>query len=317
MTLDPILTAFLADLRTRGVPRPHEVPPQTARDMYHLRSAAMRERGAPPEMAQVQDRTIPGPAGELPVRIYRPRVGVQLPTVLFAHGGGYVLCDVESHDPVARRLAAMTDAVVVSLDYRRAPEDPFPAAVEDTVTAMRWVRGHLAELGGSSAWGTAGDSAGANLTAVGAHLMLDDATDEPPITAQLHFYPAVDAATPYPSRDEFGSGFGLDAETIDYFVNAYAAGADLADPRISPLRFPSHAGMPPTLVVTAGCDPLRDEGLAYVEALRAAGVPTEWQDAPSLFHAFVDLVPMVPAAAQAVEAGNRRFGQLLRGIPAD
>lgn len=317
MALDPILAAFLDDLRARGVPRPHEVPPERAREMYHLRSAAMRERGAPPEVAEVTDRTIPGPGGQLPVRVYRPRLGEALPTVLFAHGGGYVLCDVDSHDPVARRLAVLTDAVVVSIDYRRAPEHPFPAAVEDTLAAMRWVRGHLDELGGCPTWGTAGDSAGANLTCVGAHLMRDDVSDEPPITAQLHLYPAVNAVGRYPSREQFGSGFGLDAETIDYFVAAYAAGADLADPRISPLLFPSHAGMPPTIVVTAGCDPLHDEGVAYVEALRAAGVPTEWHDEASLIHAFVDLVPLVPAVARAVERGNRRFGQLLRGLPAD
>lgn len=315
MALDPIIAAYLADLAARGIPKAHEIPVPAARGMYRMRTQMMNDREAPPQLAEVRDIAIPGPAGEIPARVYRPREG-ELPTVLYAHGGGWVVCDVDTHDPVCRRLAVLADAVVVSIDYRLAPEHPFPAAHEDTVAAYQWVREHRSELGGSSVWGAAGDSAGATMTSVAIHL--DRGRTEPADAPAAHlcFYPAVDLTTSYPSQEQFGTGFGLETPTLEYFLDQYAPGADRADPRLSPLRFDSHAGMPPTLVVTAGCDPFHDEGVAYVEALRAAGGSAEWHDASGLIHGFVDLGPMVPAAAAALSAAGTRFGQLLRGIPA-
>ncbi len=311
MQLDPVLVAYFADLEARGVPKAHEVPPDQARSMFELRHQAMREREVPPELADVSDRTIPGPDGKLTVRVYRPRADADLPTVLYLHGGGWVICDIETHDGVCRRLADCADAVVVSLDYRLAPEHPFPAAVDDALAGARWVREHRHELGGTDVWGSAGDSAGATLMSVTAHT-LRDAGEQPAMAAQLFFYPAVDAATTFPSRQRFGVGYGLESETIDHFLRLYAGDADPADPRISPLRFSSHADLPPTLVVAAGFDPLVDESHAYVGALRDAGVPVELHEALGLVHGFVDLGPLVPAAAQALERAGRRFGQMLR-----
>lgn len=314
MALDPILAAYLADLRERGVPKVHEVPAEVGRQMFHVRARMMRELEPPPELAQVIDRSIPGPAGEIPIRIYHPQATGPLPTVLYAHGGGWVICDLDTHDAVCRRLADLAQCVVVAVDYRLAPEHPFPAGLHDTMAALAWLRRMLPELGGTHVWGLAGDSAGANLTSVAAHLLVQDDIDPdlPSPAAHLLIYPAVDAAGDYPSRAAYGVGFGLEQASIDYFVDLYAARGDLLDPRVSPLRFASHAGLPPSLVVTAGCDPLRDEGIAYIAALQEAGVPVAWQDAETLIHGFVDLGPMVPAAAEALARCGRAFGELLR-----
>jgi acetyl esterase len=316
MELDPIIAAYLADLRARGIPPAQDTPVEAARGMYTMRTHLMNQREAPPELAQVHDVLIPGPGGDIPARVYRPRVDEPLPTVLYVHGGGWVLCDIESHDPVCRRLAVLADAVIVSIDYRLAPEHPFPAAHEDTVAAYDWVRAQRGELGGSTVWGAAGDSAGANMTSAAIHLGRATIAPADAPAAHLCFYPAMDLTTRYPSMDRFGTGYGLEEPTLDYFLAQYAAAADPADPRLSPLRFESHEGMPPTIVVTAGHDPFHDEGVAYVEALRAAGVTAHHQDAPGLIHGFVDLGPMVPAAAEALTRAGTRFGELLRGIPA-
>ncbi len=325
-TLDPILTAYFADLAERGVPKVWEVTPQQARDMFHIRARMMRELDPPPELPEVRDIVIPDDAhgtGGIPARVYRPIADLPLPTVLYAHGGGWVICDVDTHDAVCRRLAVLAQAVVVSIDYRLGPEHPFPAAVDDALTAARWVGTHLAELGGSHVWAMAGDSAGGGLTAVATHVLRDErragAGPEvvgPPMAAQLLIYPATDPAGSYESRVRLGSGYGLETESIDYFMRLYAGTSDpaaLTDPRLSPLRYPDHTDLPSAIVATGGFDPLIDEDVAYLEALRAAGVTAEWQNAPGLIHGFVDLGPMIPAAAQALESMGRRLGELLRG----
>ena len=316
--LDPILAAYLADLAERNVPKVWEVTPQQARDMFRIRTRLMREREAPPELPEVRDLTIPTPAGDLRARLYRPVADVPLPTVLYAHGGGWVICDLETHDAVCRHLAVNAQAVVVAIDYRLGPEDPFPAAVEDALAAARWVQSHLGELGGTDVWGMAGDSAGGGLTAVVSHELRSpaDGSEVPPaMAAQLLIYPATDPAGDYESRTRLGEGYGLETGSIDFFLRLYAGSsdpADLTDPWLSPIRYPSHEGLPPAIVVTAGFDPLIDEGVAYVEALRAGGVEVEWQNAETLFHGFVDLGPMVPAAGEALRRMGVAFGQLLR-----
>ena len=314
--LDPILAAYLADLAERNVPKVWEVTPQQARDMFRIRTRMMREREAPPELPEVRDLVIPTPAGDLRARLYRPVADAPLPTVLYAHGGGWVICDLETHDAVCRHLAIDARAVVVAIDYRLGPEHPFPAAVEDALAAARWVQTHLSELGGTDVWGMAGDSAGGGLTAVVSHELLGRAgsSDGPPMAAQLLIYPATDPAGDYESRTRLGTGYGLETGSIDFFLRLYAGSsdpADLTDPRLSPIRYPSHEGLPPAIVVTAGFDPLIDEGVAYAEALRAAGVPVEWQNAETLFHGFVDLGPMVPAAGEALHRMGVAFGELL------
>ena len=205
----------------------------------------------------------------------------------------------------------------MSIDYRLGPEHPFPAAVEDALAAARWVQSHLAELGGTDVWGMAGDSAGGGLTAVVSHELRPPAEDSrvPSMAAQLLIYPATDPAGDYESRTRLGQGYGLETGSIDFFLTLYAGSsdpADLTDPWLSPIRYPSHVGLPPAIVVTAGFDPLIDEGVAYAEALRGSGVKVEWQNAETLFHGFVDLGPMVPAAGEALHRMGVAFGQLLR-----
>jgi acetyl esterase len=243
--------------------------------------------------------------------VYRPEGEGPFPTVVFFHGGGWVIGDLETHDNQARSVARHGRAVVVSVDYRLAPEHPFPAAVDDAVAAARWAAAHLAELGGDDRLAVAGDSAGGNLAAVVAQQLHADGT---PVTAQFLIYPAVDSAGEYPSRVENAKGYFLEQPTMDWFYGHYAGGVDdPADPRLSPLRAADLSGLAPALVVTAEFDPLRDEGEAYAEALRAAGVPVRQQRYDGLIHGFFDMGPISAAAQAAIDESCARFGELLHG----
>ena len=206
--------------------------------------------------------------------------------------------DLDTHDNQARSVARHGRAVVVSVDYRLAPEHPFPAAVDDAVAAARWAAAHLGELGGDDRLGLAGDSAGGNLAAVVAQQLHADGT---PVTAQFLIYPAVDSAGEYPSRVENAKGYFLEQPTMDWFYGHYAGGFDdPADPRLSPLRAADLSGLAPALVVTAEFDPLRDEGEAYARALEDAGGPVTVRRYDGMIHGFFDLGPISPGAKAAV-----------------
>lgn len=309
--LDPHLAAYLADLRERGVPKIQTLTPEQGRAGFRMRTEMLREKAPPPQLPAVDERVIDGPAGPLRLRVYRPAVDRSLPTVLYVHGGGFVVCDLHTHDAICRRLAVDSGAVVASLEYRLAPEHRYPAAVQDALAGARWVRANLAELGGTSVWAMAGDSAGANLTAIATHELRGE--DGPPMTAQLLLYPSVDAAPDYPSKVELAEGYGLEMASIDYFFGHYLgdSAVDLSDPWVSPLHFPDHEGLPPAIIVAAGFDPLRDEAHAYAAALTAAGVPVDLVDASTLIHGFGDLGPLSPAAAAAMQDAGRRLGARL------
>ncbi len=321
--LDPILASYLADLKERGVPPIYELTAQEGRRMFRARTAMLRALQPPPRVARVTDAALHGPGGRLPIRIYRPDGRPGRPTILYLHGGGFVICDLETHDSICRHLALDARAVVVSLDYRLAPEHPFPAAIEDTRYAARWVATNLRSLGGSPAWGLAGDSAGGNLVAVTTHTLRDQERAGSPLprpAAQLLLYPSVDPAGDYESRRRLAVGFGLEEASIRYFLTMYAGTWKphrLTDPRYSPLRYPDHSSLPPAIVTTAGFDPLQDEGFAYSDALRAVGVPVEHRHEPTLIHGYGDLGPMVPQAGVAMRQVGLRFGELLRQRPGD
>jgi acetyl esterase len=251
----------------------------------------------------VEDRTIPGPAGDIPVRVYRPAGSPDpRPGVVYFHGGGFVICDLDTHDGACRRLANALDAVVCSVDYRLAPEDRWPAAAEDAYAATRWVGDHAAELGvDAGRLVVAGDSAGGNLTAVAAQMARDRAG--PPLAFQLLVYPVIDLSDDrhgYPSQTENAEGFFLTNNQMEWYRDQYlAADADGEEPYASPIKASSLAGLPPACVVTAEMDPLRDEGEAYARALEAAGVPVTMHRAPGMFHGFFNMDAVLDGSKDA------------------
>jgi len=269
--------------------------------------------GAGPEVASVIDRTVPGQAAEIPVRIYRPVADTSLTgAVVFFHGGGWVIGDLDSHDGACRELCVGAGVTVIAVDYRLAPESPFPAAVEDCWDATRWVAEHAAELGvDPGRLAVVGDSAGGNLAAVVALLARDHGGPE--LAYQALVYPVTDApGDQWPSRQANGEGYLLTAAQMAWFFDHYVPSEDLrGDWRVSPLRASSHAGVAPALVVTAEFDPLRDEGAAYAQALAASGVPVTHSMYPGAIHVFFQL-PATELGRQVVDEVCGALRQALR-----
>jgi acetyl esterase len=308
--VDPSIAAVLAMLESAGVPPMYEGTPEAGRASFLALTAGARTPEQLVPVASSEDGTVPGAAGDLRARVYRPEGDGPFPTVVFFHGGGWVIGDLDTHDNQARSVCRGARAVVISVDYRLAPEHPFPAAADDAVAAARYVAAHLGEFGGDDRLAVAGDSAGGNLAAVAAQQLHADGT---PVAAQFLIYPAVDSAGEYPSRVENAKGYFLEQPTMDWFYGHYAgAWEDAADPRLSPLHA-DLTGLAPALVVTAEFDPLRDEGEAYAEKLRAAGVRVEQQRYDGMIHGFFDMGPISPAAQAAIEESCARFGELLHG----
>jgi acetyl esterase len=247
--------------------------------------------------------------GGLPARVYRP-ADARGATVVFLHGGGWTLGSVADYDGLARRLADGLSAVVLAVEHRRAPEHPFPAAVDDAVAGTRWAIEHAADLGGDPRRvAVAGDSGGGNLAAVVCQQLRDAGGPQP--VAQLLLYPNVSRGADQPSVRAFGHLPFLTLSDMGWYTRNYVPrGTDLGDPRISPAEG-DLAGLPPALVVTAGADPLHDSGQAYAEALTAAGTRAEWLDLPDLPHGFAHLVALAPAAEEALAQVLARAAVLL------
>ncbi|MBH1933750.1 alpha/beta hydrolase [Streptomyces sp. AV19] len=242
----------------------------------------------PIEVGAVEDGVLPGPAGEIPVRVYRPGgTSGPVPTVVFFHGGGWVAGDLDSHDQITRRLCRDVRAVVVAVHYRRAPEHPYPAPLDDCLAAARHVAGHPGAYGGGRL-AVAGDSAGANLAAVTALVFRDE---QRPLDAQLLAYPPTDGVGDHPSRTGNGEGYLLTTDAMSELERAYTGGdpGTLRSWRISPLRAPDFTGVAPAVVGTAQYDPLRDEGRAYAKALADAGADVFHRTYDGLVHGFLSL----------------------------
>jgi acetyl esterase len=310
MPIDPALEPLLALLNSPDVPTLTEGTPAEARTRFRQFTVDARQPEHLPPVAATEDVTVAG----LPARIYRPEATVEknsVPTLVFLHGGGFVIGDIDTHDDHGRWLCRELGAVVLSVGYRLAPESPWPGPVDDALAAVRWAAGNIDQLGGDPArLAIGGDSAGGNLTAVVAQDLRD--AGGPPIVAQLLLYPSVDFAGDYPSRVENAEGYFLTAADMEWFGHHYLpADADPADPRISPL-LGNLAGLPPAVVVTAEFDPLRDEGEAYAEALRAAGVTTVQHRFDGLIHGFFGMAPVSPAAEKALRTTCGYLRELLR-----
>ena len=265
----------------------------------------LRRREVHPEVRS-DDRTIVGPAGPIPVRVYWPPANGDgdLPVVVFIHGGGWSVGDLDTYDGTARDHAVGAGAVVVSVDYRLAPEHPFPAAVEDVWAATQWVAEHAGELGADpDRLAVAGDSAGGNLAAVVSQLARD--AGGPRILFQLLWYPATTWDTSLPSFTENANAPILGVAAVKGFSRWYAGGVDLSDPpaTLVPARAKNLAGLPPAYIGVAGHDPLRDDGARYAELLAAAGVAVELHNADTLIHGYVGYAEVVPAATEATERG--------------
>lgn len=264
------------------------------------RKAAAIAGGRPVKVGAVRDLEIDGGAGKIRARHYAPALGEGAPLLVFLHGGGFVFGDLDTHDAPCRILCRHGGMHVLAVEYRLAPENKFPAPVEDARAALRWAQRHAAELGADPARvGIGGDSAGANLSAAVAQLA---AAEGAPPACQVLIYPAVDRTHPYPSLDLFADGFFLTRASIAWFHGQYsgAPGTHDRDPRLGPLHAESLAGLAPALVVTAGFDPLRDEGEAYAAALLAAGNMTVLRRFDSLIHGFINMVGVSPVCRDAV-----------------
>ncbi|ALE78144.1 hypothetical protein WY02_06510 [Pseudonocardia sp. AL041005-10] len=279
MPLHPQVEALLNLMAEQGGAPPETMTVAQNRAMIREMAAVS---GPPEPVAAVRDDR----AGDVPVRIYTPEGTGPFPVLVFYHGGGWVIGDLDSHDPVCRSLANRSGAVVVAVDYRLAPEHRFPAAVEDAVAALEWVHAHAAEFDGDpSRIAVGGDSAGGNLSAVVAQHARDHG---PALRFQLLVYPAVDAADQSPSMTENAQGPLLTVAWMEWFMGHYLTGdQDALDPRMSPARTTDLSGLPPALVVTAEFDPLRDQGAAYAAALNAAGVKAELRESPGMIHGFL------------------------------
>jgi acetyl esterase len=300
-TLDPTLQLVLSGLKAfgmNGLASSNDVVASRAQ----MREMTLRFAG-PQVHVGVSDVSIPGPAGEIAARHYRPATTAPTPLLVFYHGGGWTIGDLDTHDALCRLTCRDAEIHVLSVDYRLAPEHPAPAAVDDAYAAFRWAQEHAGDLGaipGKVAVG--GDSAGGNLAAVVCQLARDedDAQGRTPVLQWL-IYPRTDFTAQTRSLSLFADGFLLTKRDIDWFTAQYLGGSAVepTDPRVSPLLAADLSGLPPTLIATAGFDPLRDEGNRYAAALRDAGTPVDLRSTGSLTHGFASLFPLGGGSAVA------------------
>ncbi len=268
--------------------------------------------GPPRPMARVEAHTIPGPRGEIPARLYvsLDASAAPQPLLVYYHGGGWVIGDLDTHDGACRFLAEHSGCRVLSVDYRLAPEHPFPAPVEDAIAAFKWAVEHAGMLGANPGLiAVGGDSAGGNLAAAVCLQVRDAGGPQPAM--QLLLYPPTDATGGQASRDLFAEGFLLTRGDMDWFEAHYLPdGCDHADPRVSMMRAEDVSGLPPAYVATAGFDPLRDEGETYAKRMSEAGVKVALQRQPGLIHGFANLTAICPSARAAMleAAGALRMG---------
>jgi len=308
MALDPQAREVIDLVIKSGRPAYHTLSPKDARQLF--RETRPASTPTPPEIGAIRNITADGPGGPIPLRVYRPAgatAGTPLPALVYFHGGGWVIGDLDTHDVQCRQLTAEAGITVVAVDYRLAPEHKFPAAVDDAWAATRWVAEHGSELGvDARRLAVAGDSAGGNLAAVVALLARD--AGAPAIALQVLVYPVTDIGAETRSYRDFADGYLLTRESMRWFTNHYVKSpSEAQDWRVSPLRAASLAGLPPALVITAGFDPLRDEGAAYAARLVDAGGRVDYVSYGGMIHGFM---PM----GRLIDTGNRAISHVAASL---
>ncbi len=291
MPLDPQMKVILDTVAAAGAPPLHKLSPAQARDFLRSRPPM----GTPEPVARIDDRRIPGPAGDIPIRVYRPQADAALPAVVFFHGGGWVVGDLNSHDDICRILTNAARCVTVSVDYRLAPENKFPAAPEDCHAATRWVAEHASSVGADpSRIAVAGTSAGATLATVVALMARDRGGTR--LAYQVLWYPATDPAMDTKSHSDFATDnyYFLSRADMEWFWDHYrSADSDRANPYCCPAAARKLGGLPPAVVITAEYDPLRDEAEEYATRLRGAGVSVRCTRYEGVTHGFTGMAPIL------------------------
>ena len=297
MSLDPQTKVYLDQMKALNMLPLSAIPLEVLRQILALQSAS-EPVGEP--VAKVENRTIPGPAGEMPIRIYTPQGNGPFPILVYLHGGGWSICSLDTHDAPCRSLANGANGVVVSVEYRLAPEHKFPAGLQDCYAATLWVAEHAAELNGDvSRLALGGDSAGGNLTAVITQMVRDQGG--PRLTFQLLIYPATDLTAQTLSKTENATGYFLTRDDMDWFEEHYLQKQEeKLNPMVSPLLARDVSHLPPALIVTAEYDPLRDEGEQYGQRLQEAGVPVILRRYDGLTHGFLNTTSVIDKARDAL-----------------
>jgi len=296
MALDQSTDTLLKNIAAQGGPALHEMPVETCREVFL--GLVQNLQGDVLSIHDSEDREISGPNGSIPIRIYKPNASQGKGILVLFHGGGWVIGDLDTHDNMCRYYANEADVIVVAVDYRLAPEHQFPGGIEDCIAATEWVHANAASIGGdASKIAVTGDSAGGNMAAVVAQQAADK------IAFQLLMYPVTDFSdTAYASRDQFGGGeYFLSSEDMVWFGGHLFGDTNPAgDPKASPIQASSLANLPPAVTITAGFDPLRDEGRAYADALSAAGVSSEYKCYEGTIHGFMSFPGTLAAGADGL-----------------
>lgn len=310
MPLDPLVKAFLDKAAALPRPKAWEIPPAMARQSF----ASMMQVTGPKDVAvgRIDNLTIPGPGGSIRARAYAPvAASGPLPALIYFHGGGFVAGSLESHDGLARLFAAEGGFKVIAVDYRLAPEHPWPAAPDDAWAATAWIEQNATALGiDAGRLAVGGDSAGAMLAAIVTQMAKEKGGLK--LAYQLLMFPQTQIGGETASMHEFAVGYFLERRAIEYFNSLYLpAGADKNAPRVSPLRAKDFSGLPPAYVMLGGYDPLHDEGLAYAEKLRMAGVKVTIADYADMVHCFIYFQTVLPQAHDAVAEAARAVRKAL------
>ena len=301
MPLDPTVEVMLQQMAEAQGPALNEMSPPEAREMYRT----LNEASPKPEVTSVEDRK----AGEIPIRIYKVSEQGEQPVVVFFHGGGWVIGDLETHDSACRQLAIAAKCTVIAVDYRLAPEHPFPASIDDCFEATKWVAENAVSLGvDAGKLSVAGDSAGGNLAAC-VCLKARDASG-PAIGFQLLIYPVTDASMNTESYEANKDGYMLTRDGMQWFWDHYTGGQQVNNPHASPMSAPDLSGLPAACVITAEYDPLRDEGEAYGEALQAAGVTTNTVRFDGMIHGFIAMTDMLEGSRKAMDLAAAELKQV-------
>ena len=311
MPLDPLLKALLDQMAAEPAPPMWELEPPMAREAFVAMMDAIGPKEVP--IGKTVNMTMPGPGGDIELRVYTPVAAGSdaLPGLIFFHGGGWVIGDLDTHDGLCRILANEAGVRVIAVHYRLAPDHKYPAAVDDAIAAVNWIEANASSLGvDANRLAVGGDSAGGGLAAVVAQVAKKKGA--PKIAYQMLFFPVTQIGEDTVSLQEFAEGYLLERATLMWFYEHYLPGdADRADPRVSPLKAEDVSGLPPAYVMLAGFDPLHDEGLAYADRLREAGVPVTVADYPDMVHDFIYMQAVLPQAQRALHAAAAALKDVL------